>query len=328
MLIIWSVSVTSQAQSIEDLQQQLEAQKQINELLKQRIRSLEQQLSASRSKVAEVSSSNSLEEPETLPERQAGDPEERRALERALVRRGLSILPSGQWEITPGLAWVHSGSDRLRSRRDDYLATLEARVGLPGEMMFGIGVPYFLKADREYGDNRGFGDLSFRVWKQLLAQDDATPSLVGSLAYRAPTGEDSDDLVPLGSEFHRLGLNVNASKSIDPLVLYGGLAYAYSFSETIAGRDYRPGDSISIRGGTSLAISPAITGNLGLSLAFVDEAELDGNQLEGSEQTIGLLEIGMGFTLSKRYFLTLTSDIGITDDAPDFALGLALPTRF
>jgi hypothetical protein len=327
-IIISSISLTCQAQSIEDLQQQLEAQKQINALLKQRIQKLELELAESRGQVAGVASSRPLDNPETTPERQAGDPEESRALERALVRKGLAILPSGQWELTPGLVWLHSGSELFRTRRDDYLATLEARVGLPWDSMVGIGLPYYIKSDREYGDNSGFGDLSLRVWKQLLAPGESSPSLVGSLAYIAPTGEDPDDIVPLGSHYHRLGLKLNLSQSIDPLVLYGDISYSYSFSEDINSRDYRPGDSIGIRGGTSLAITPSITGNLGLSFSFVDEFQIDGEKLDGSEQTIGLLEVGMGFSLSKRYFLSLTGDIGITDDAPDFALGASLPIRF
>ena len=327
-IILSTLSFTSQAESIEDLQKQLEAQKQINELLKQRIQKLEQLLAEKQGETSVALSAKPFDESETVPERRTGDPEERRALERALVQRGLAILPSGQWELTPGLSWLHSGSDLIHTRRDDYLATLEARAGLPWGTMVGVGLPYYIKADRESGDNSGFGDLSLRVWKQLLAQSDSTPSLVGSLAYLAPTGEDPDEPVPLGSHYHRLGLKLNLSKSIDPLVLYGDLSYSYSFSKDIDGIDYRPGDSIGIRGGTSLAITPSITGNLGLSFSFVDEFEIDGRKLDGSAQTIGLLEIGMGFTLSKRYFLSITSDIGITDDAPDYSLALSLPIRF
>ena len=327
-IILASLAFTSQAESIEELQKQLAAQKQINQLLKQRIQKLERLLAEKQGETSVEIAAKPLDESATIPERQAGDPEESRALERALVRRGLAILPAGQWELTPGLAWLHSGSDLIRTRRDDYLATLEGRVGLPWGTMVGVGLPYYIKADREVGENSGFGDLSFRVWKQLLAEDESTPSVVGSLAYIAPTGEDPDDLVPLGSHYHRLGLKLNLSKSIDPLVLYGDLSYSYSFSEDIDGSDYRPGESIGIRGGTSLAITPSITGNLGLSFALVDEFEIDGQKLDGSEQTIGLLEIGMGFALSKRYFLSLTSDIGITDDAPDYSLAVSLPIRF
>ncbi len=316
------------AQTVEELKQQLEAQKQIVVLLKQRIRTLEKQAAQKPDATATAALSTSSAEPQPLPDKAAGDPEESRALERALVRRGLSVLPQGTWELTPGFVWVHSGSDAVRSSRDDYIATLDARIGLPWGTMLGIGVPYYIEADREVGDNSGFGDLSLRVWKQFLAQGDSNPSLVGSLSYNAPTGEDASAPVPLGSEFHRLRVNLNASKSFDPVVLYGDIFYSYAFSESIDGTKIQPGSYLGARGGASLAITPEITGNLGLRFSFVDELERNGVKLHGTEQTIGSLELGTGFLISKRYFLSLNVDIGITDDAPDLAFGVSLPIRF
>jgi hypothetical protein len=194
--------------------------------------------------------------------------------------------------------------------------------------MLGIGVPYFIKADRAAGDNSGFGDVSLRLWKQFLAPDDSHPSVVGSIAYNALTGEDADGLVPLGSNFHRLLINLNASRSIDPVVLYGDVFYTHAFAETLNGINIQPGEVIGIRGGASLAITPDITGNLGLRVSSIDELESDGIEVPGTEQTVGLLEAGMGFTLSKRSFLSINADIGITDDAPDLALAISVPIRF
>lgn len=327
-ILILVAAAPVHAQTVEELKQQLEAQKQINELLKQRIRTLEKQAADKRGDRAAMALSTAPEESQPVPDKAAGDPEENRALERALVRKGLSILPSGTWELTPGLVWSHSGSDAIHSRSDDYIATLDGRVGLPWDTMLGIGIPYYIESDREVGDNSGFGDLSLRGWKQFLAQGDSNPSLVGSLSYRAPTAEDTDGPVPLGSDFHRLRVNLNASKSIDPLVLYGDMFYSYAFSESFDGIKTQPGSYIGAHGGASLAITPEITGNIGLSFSFVDELEQDGVKLNGTEQTVGFLELGTGFLISKRYFLSLSADIGITDDAPDLVLGISLPTRF
>ena len=96
--------------------------------------------------------------------------------ERALVRKVLSVLPQGSWELTPGFVWAYSGSNAVRSRSDDYIATLDARIELPWNTMLGIGVPYYIEADRDFGDNSGFGDIALRVWKQLLPQGDKHPS--------------------------------------------------------------------------------------------------------------------------------------------------------
>ena len=315
------------AETIEELKQQLEAQRQITELLKQRIRTLEEAKTAEKEpEKADIPSTHS--DLAKAPEREAGDPEEERALERALVREGLSVLPQGSWELTPGFVWAYSGSNAVRSRSDDYIATLDARVGLPWDTMLGIGVPYYVEADREFGENSGFGDIALRVWKQFLQKGDNKPSLVGSLAYNTPTGEDASGPIPLGSDFHRLNFNLNASKAFDPLVVYGDLFYSYTFSEDFDGIKIQPSESIGFRAGSSLAITPDITGNLGLRVSFLDEIERDGEKVQGTDQTIGFFEVGMGFLLNRSTFLALSADIGITDDAPDLIVGVSVPMRF
>lgn len=328
LLICLSVLNPAHAETVEELKQQLEAQKQITELLKQRIRTLEAQADTTSNQTGSVSSTSTKMDLARAPERTVGDPEEERALERALVREGLSVLPRGSWEMTPGFVWAHSGSSAVRSRSDDYIATLDARIGLPWNTMLGIGVPYYVEADREFGENSGFGDIALRVWKQFLAQGNNTPSLVGSLAYNTPTGEDASGPIPLGSDFHRLTFNLNGSKAFDPLVVYGDLFYSYTFSEDFDGIMITPSESIGFRAGSSLAITPDITGNMGLRVSFLDEIKRDGNKVEGTDQTIGFFEVGMGYLLNRRTLLSLTADIGITEDAPDLILGVSLPTRF
>ena len=238
------------------------------------------------------------------------------------------MLPQGSWELTPGFVWAYSGSNAVRSRSDDYIATLDARVGLPWDTMLGIGVPYYVEADREFGENSGFGDIALRVWKQFLTQSDNKPSLVGSLAYNTPTGEDASGPIPLGSDFHRLNFNLNASKAFDPLVVYGDLFYSYTFSEDFDGIKIQPSESIGFRAGSSLAITPDITGNLGLRVSFLDEIERDGEKFQGTDQTIGFFEVGMGLLLNRSTFLALSADIGITDVAPDLIVGVSVPMRF
>lgn len=332
-LLLYTAITPSYAQTEDEFKQQLDAQKEINELLKQRIRTLEQELlnQASNGETfvdGDLSELLATSEPEPEPDQMAGDPEQDRALERALVRQGLSVLPNGVWEIAPSLFWSHDGSSSMRSGRDDYLASLDARVGLPGASMIGIGVPYILKTDREEGDNSGFGDVAIRYWKQFRPKSKGKASITGSIRYRAPTAEDSTGPIPLGSEFHRLSAILSSSKSIDPVVLSGSLSYGHSFSENINGREIQPGDSVGLSGSASLAVTPDISSSVGLSVSFIDEFEVNGNQIDGSKQTVGSLNLGTGFVFGKGQFLSVNANIGITDDAPDFSLGVASPFRF
>lgn len=327
-VFLFFITTPGFAQTQQELKQQLETQKNINELLKQRIHTLEQQLMDSSSNSSLLADSNPAATPEPAPQKMAGDPEGNRALERALIREGLSVLPSWQWELSTGMFWSHDGSDAFRSRRDDYLATMDARVGLPGASMFGIGIPYFFNAERDDSSNNGFGDVAMRYWKQFQPQSDNNPSLIGSIGYRAPTAQNSSASTPLGSDFHHIDVNLSSSKPIDPVVLSGAFSYTHSFSKRLNDVKIQPGDSIGLRGGATLAITPEISGSIGLSVSFIEELEKNGVKTDGTKQTIGFLELGAGFLLDNGNFLFFTSDIGITKDAPDITLGLSLPIRF
>lgn len=320
----------AQAETVEELKRQLEAQKEINALLKQRIRNLEEkQAQEKRDEAAVIAVAPAHPQTNHAPKPEAGDPEGDRALERALVRRGLSVLRPGQFELTPGLIWGHDGSDAIGSRRDDYAATLDARAGLPWDMMIGVGAPYFLQSDTPFGDNSGIGDVSVRLWKQLIPQDDHMPSLVGSIRYTASTGDDPfQTAIPLGSGFDRINGTLTAVKSIDPVVFHGDVFYTHSFSERYEGARIQPGDVFGGRVGATLAVTPDISASASVRLASIDDLERDGSRVDGSDRTIGFLELGTGFVISRQVYLSLSADVGITDDAPDLELGVSLPVRF
>ena len=185
------------------------------------------------------------------------------------------------------------------------------------------------QSDTAFGDNSGFGDVYARVWKQLIPQDDHIPSVVGSIRYTASTGENPfETAIPLGSGFDRINGTLTAVKTVDPVAFYGDLFYTHAFSERYQGVEIQPGDTFGARVGSTLAETPDISASAGLSLASVKEAEYDGSRVDGSGRTIGLLELGTGFVISKRLYLSFSADIGITDDAPDLQLGVSLPVRF
>ncbi|MEJ2333956.1 MAG: hypothetical protein P8Y08_14415 [Desulfobulbaceae bacterium] len=86
--IILITALPTHAQSVDELRQQLDTQKQINEVLKQRIRSLEKQLSET---LDDNTSEKIYEESLPVPDKAPSDSVESRALERvkAAPLRGL-----------------------------------------------------------------------------------------------------------------------------------------------------------------------------------------------------------------------------------------------
>lgn len=304
------------AQSVEELQAQLDAQVRINELLKQRIRTLESEAQA-----VAVAAPLAIAEP--APARAADDPEEDRALERALVREGIAVLPPGSYEIAPSIGWSHPASDY-----DTYSASLDGRLGLSGGWMIGAGIP-FLNRDTPFGGNSGVGDASVAVWKEIWAQDGTWPSLVANLRYTAPTGEDFTETdVSLGGGFHRLRGSLSMSKSIDPVAFFGGLSYTHTFEHTVEGADLRYGGALGANVGASLAVTPEISLSTGVSVSFNQELEVDGVKVPGSDTTVASVNLGAGILLTKDLFLNISGAFGVTDETPDFSLGVSLPMRF
>ena len=322
-----AISTPLAAQPVEELQARLAAQKQINELLRERIRLLESD-AASRAAGAETAPLRAIR-PAEAPRRAVDDPEEDRALERALVRRGNVVLGPYVAEIAPSLFWSHSGRDSTGSTDDLIGAALDARVGLPGGWMVGGRAPLLYRSVDGSGDNTGIGDVSVAVWKEITAQDGMLPSLVGSLRYTAPTGEDfSDTPVPLGSGSHRVRGQLSAVKSIDPIAFFGNVSYTHNFTRSFDGVEIDRSGIFGVGAGAALAVTPDISVSAGLNFAFAGETKIDGSKVSGSGITVGVVELGTGIVLSKDVFLNFTGAFGITDDSPDVTLGVSLPVRF
>jgi hypothetical protein len=326
LAVIVALASPALGQTVEELQTQLKAQQQINALLKQRIRGLEEQLATAQGRAAPKAEHRPV--PAPSPEDQLAD-EEERALERALERRGIAVLPPWKVELTPGFSWSHSGSNSNTTRRDSFAAALDARVGLPGGWMVGAGVPVRHNQASGIGNNTGLGDATVRVWKNLVVQGETWPSVVASVHYTTPLGEDfTDTKVPLGSGFHRVGGTVSASKSVDPIAFFGSVSYSHAFERNDDGAEQQPGVVVGLGIGATLAVTPEISMTAAFDFGFSDEAQIDGKEVASSSGTFGMFELGTGILLTRGVFLTLTGGLGITDDSPDLSLGVALPIRF
>lgn len=309
------------AQTIEELQAKLEAQEQINDLLKQRIETLEAELAGKRIAAPQPASKG--------PERAAGDPEEQNALERIFVRRGAAVLPAGVIELTPHLFWSHSGGNFGSPVDNLYGTGLDARIGLAGGWMLGVNVPVLHRKRTGRGGATGIGDVSATVWKSLVTQDGRRPSLVASVRYVAPSAKKAAaGKAPLGSGFHRITGRLSSVKNIAPIAFFGDVTVTKFLGETLRGIDVRRSEVFGFGMGASLAVTPEISMSTGLSFDFEDELAVNGFKIDGTSTTKGAVEIGVGALLKRNLFLRFVGAIGITEDSPDVTLSVALPIRF
>jgi Putative MetA-pathway of phenol degradation len=267
------------------------------------------------------------------------------------------LLPAGTAEIAPSFTYVRqeaaapvffpedgpivfpgdgeqfATAEEFRS--DNLVASLTLRLGLPFDSQLTLDVPYRYEdastvtrvnsaaPGHESRTRSGFGDFGVTFSKTLLRERGWRPDLIASVRWDTDTGE-TDDGIPLGSGFDELSGSLTASKRQDPLVFVGGMSYSTTFEQ--GGVD--PGDVMGFSIGTVLAASPETSLRFFLSQSFVDELEVDGGEIGGSDLVVGTFEVGASSILTARVLLDVTAGIGLTDDSPDYFVGVSLPVQF
>jgi hypothetical protein len=274
-----------------------------------------------------------------------------RALERTLVQTGVLLLPYGKAEIEPSFSYARWKVDtptfvnengtvfvgEQEVRRNDFQTAQSLRFGLPFDTQLELSLPYRYVDESTvtkvgFGERReadssgsGYGDLTVGVAKTLLRENGGWwPDVVGRVRWDTDTGKSLSGDVPTGGGFNELAGSLSVVKRQDPLAFVGGVSYETTFEKD----DIQPGDALGFSVGTILAASPDTSLRLGLDQRFVNEASVSGHSIDGSDQTIGTLSIGVASILGHGVLLNGAVDIGLTDDAPDYAVRASLPVQF
>ena len=266
------------------------------------------------------------------------------ALERALVQEGALLLPPGTVQVGPNLSYARREANAVsievqdgqqvvsvgRVRQDDLTAGLGLRFGLPFGSQISIDLPYQYRETKiaiggrdESRHEDGFDDVIVSLSKGLMRERGWRPDLVAEVTWDSASAQTFGG-VGLGSGFNEVSAGVTASKSQDPLVFVGGLFYDYTFEDD----GVQPGDGIGFSLGTVLAASPETSLRFFLDQRFSSKSEVDGEQLAGSDEAIGVFRVGGSALLTSRMLLDLDVGIGLTDDAPDYVISVSLPIQF
>ena len=272
-----------------------------------------------------------------------------RALERTLVEAGALLLPQGAIELTPSVAYSVTEFDfptTLDTGEGEELAVvsvnraatslgLTARIGLPFDSQLELGVPYqsvteestlaisSSPASRIKETGRGSGDFLIGVSKTLRRENGRTPDIVGRVTWNTGQGTESDNDVFLGGGFSSLSASLSFVKRLDPLALFLALDY----QDTQSQGDVTPGDAFGVSIGTGLAVSPASSLFRSVTHRSISEAKIDGETVVGSDLDVTTLTLGFSTILSRGTLLNLYSEVGMSDDAPDYTIGFSVPIR-
>lgn len=339
-LLLLSLALACEARA------QADARDALIEELRQRIEALEKRLEEKPAAPPPAPAAKPAPIP-SASEAQAREDESARALERTLVREGGLVLPKGAIEVEPRLQLAYRGSEGLRLttlggvvdrdvKRDELEASLGVRIGLPGSFQAEVRLPYArLRETRatssvlsESERASGWGDLELGLTKQLLVADRGHLGVLGSLNWKSVTGHHELGRLSAGSGFPQLQAALTAVKREDPLVFFGTASYTRIFDRERNGTEVDPGDAVGIRAGMLLAASPETSLRAAFDLSRFGRARLAGASVPGSDATVGVVELGLSTLLTQRALLDLNLGIGVTPDAPDFRIRLAVPIRF
>jgi hypothetical protein len=90
----------------------------------------------------------------------------------------------------------------------------------------------------------------------------------------------------------------------------------------------QPGDAVGLKVGSILAASPDTSLRAAFDFTRSGRARVAGSSVAGTDATFGVLELGLATLLTASALLDVELGIGVTPDAPDFRIRLALPIRF
>lgn len=342
----------------EELREELRARDAVIIDLQQRLQMLQQRLEESGLLPAEAVPAEPVPSLEPTPPATAEAPTQRglidvdelaaeRALERTLVEVGALLLPAGQAELTPAFSYqrrdfrfpVVANGQVLESRvkRNEFTFNLGGSIGLPFDSQLELNLPYdVVHQEVSLRQNNGaladqsetgnaLGDLSIGLAKTVLRENGGwRPDVVIRGIWDTNTGQRNDDGVALGGGFHELQGQVVALKRQDPLAFVGALAYTYTFEDD----DIQPGQQFALSLGTSVALSPETSLSVALNQTYSRELKFNGDEVDGSDQLSSTFDFGGSAIIAPRTLLRVTSSIGLTDDAPDYALRASVAYRF
>ncbi|MFP4640131.1 MAG: transporter [Guyparkeria sp.] len=227
----------------------------------------------------------------------------------------------------------------------------------------GAGGAADARAEVSDSSDLAIGDTTMDLSYRLLPETRRWPDIVLTGSVSAPTGrepygidvdviQESDDpdspepvfAIPTeqatGNGVWGYGLSVSAVKSLDPALLFADLGYTYygsdsfddvdSDPDTVTPGDVDLGDSWQYGLGLAFALNDRTSLSMAFTQEFTQKAKIreEGENWEsiiGSDSSSAMFDLGLTYALTPKSTIVTTLGIGLTQDAPDFSLGVRVP---
>lgn len=275
---------------------------------------------------------------------------------------GYTIIPA----ITIGLINVQDVKSRSA------IGFLTGRYGLTNRWEIEARVPYVYRSEStvalplntgsstatpitQGARGIGLGDVEAATRYQLVSGGPEGPYVVGSLRFKSRTGRDPfqvetiqqlsgfngaslHKVLPTGSGFYSLQPSVSVLIPSDPVVVFAGASYVYSFARrevyqnTDAGRvalgTVRPGGVITVNVGMGISLNARSSLSLGYEHDSIDRTTASLVQTIGTRVELGTALLGLSYRRTQASTISFALGIGVTRDTPDVTLTLRAPIAF
>jgi hypothetical protein len=203
------------------------------------------------------------------------------------------------------------------------------------------------------------GDVSVGASYQFKKEATDGFDMVGSLKLRIPTGTSPFGIelttpdpnntnlripseLPTSNGVYSLQAVGSFIKTIDPVVVYANVGYIYNIQRNVADLDSNPGltpgsvrlgNSLLLGGGAAFAVNDTTALSFGVNMQITRSSRTrpDGGEWKnvvGSKGVGATFNMGVNHMLSKNASVNASVGIGLTNDVPNFTLGLRVPYTF
>ncbi|WP_421844705.1 transporter [Marinobacter algicola] len=294
--------------------------------------------------------------------RQEGDEDSTKQLEEVFqaAESSYSLQKKGTHSLNYSFDYSYTGDQRLDlaitdgsvrnldvvpSATHNFTNAFSYDYGLLDNLTVGTRVPLVVKYDTQDELNiYDFGDISATARWQPFAYvpGKVTTTVFGTFTSKtgvSPYEIDIDEQLSTGSGYYSVAGGVSLYKVLDPVAVFGSASATYNLPERdlqqVRGarvlQEIEPGFGLSGSAGFAYSLSYDISLSISAQLSYSDQTILtfsDGTQAVAQDQMSGFLSMSLGTRVSDTTIVNTSLGIGLTEDAPDFSLGVSLPIRF
>ena len=294
--------------------------------------------------------------------RQEGDQDSTRQLEEVFqaAEKNYSLQKKGTHSLNYSFDYSYTGDQRLDleisdgsvrnldvvpSATHNFTNAFSYDYGLLDNLTVGTRIPLVVKYDTEDELNvYDFGDISFTGRWQPFAYvpGKMSTTFFGTLNSKtgvSPYEIDIREQLSTGSGYYSVGGGASMSKVLDPVVVFGSISATYNLVEdgleqVRGGRlltEVEPGFGLSGSAGFAYSLSYDISLSISAQFSYTDETVLtfsNGTQAVAQDQMTGFMSMSLGTRVSDTTIVNTSLGLGLTEDAPDFSLGISLPINF